>query len=122
MEELDLLEIKKSKFLSYVFNVSSTKQVEDILNKIKDINKKATHICYAYVINSNGNYEKCFDDKEPSGYAGKPILNVIKMKKLTNILIVVVRYFGGIKLGSGGLIKAYSKSASNGVNKFNEIN
>ena len=72
----------------------------------------ATHICYAFVVNS---YEKCSDDGEPSKTAGQPILNVIKKMKLSNVLIVVVRYFGGTKLGTGGLVKCYTESAKNAI-------
>lgn len=104
-----ILEINKSKFISLAFYVGSE---EDVLLKISNIKQEyddATHVCYAYST-KNGDY--FFDDGEPSGTAGKPILNVIQKNKLSNVLVVIVRYFGGIKLGAGPLTRAYSKSAS----------
>ncbi|MDD4815852.1 MAG: YigZ family protein [Clostridia bacterium] len=105
------MEIKKSKFFGYAYNVENVSQIEEILSTLKKEHKKATHICFAYVLQSP-NLEKCFDDGEPSGTAGKPILNVLQKQKKSNILVCVVRYFGGIKLGAGGLLRAYSKTAS----------
>lgn len=102
------IEIKKSKFLCFSFAVQSKQQVEEIIAKLKTQHKDATHICYGYVLNGQ---EKAFDDGEPQGTAGKPILDCIKRKKLNNTLVVIVRYFGGIKLGAGGLIRAYSNGA-----------
>lgn len=109
--------INKSRFVAYFYNLENLNQVKEILNSLKVEHKKATHICYAYVYNKEIVSEKCSDDGEPKGTAGYPILNVIKKKNLTNTLIVVVRYFGGIKLGAGGLTRAYSKATSN---LFNE--
>ena len=106
------VEIKKSKFFGYYFNVESADEVKEILENLKKENKKATHVCYAYRITKDQYLEKAFDDGEPSGTAGKPILNVIQKQNLSNVLLVVVRYFGGIKLGAGGLVRAYSKTAS----------
>ena len=102
--------IKKSKFLTYIYSVTKLREIDEILAKLRIEHKSATHICFAYVLCSP-NVEKCSDDGEPSGTAGKPILDVIKKNNLVNILIVVVRYFGGVKLGAGGLIRAYSNSA-----------
>lgn len=99
--------IKKSKFITRLYKINSINEIDNILDKLKKEYNDSTHICYAYILNSQ---EKCFDDGEPSGTAGIPILNVLKKNNLTNILGVVVRYFGGIKLGSGGLIRAYSNS------------
>lgn len=106
------LEINKSKFLAYKHNLNSIDEVKDILNLLKKEHKKAKHFCYAYVFNKDIVSEKCSDDGEPSGTAGYPILNVIKKKNLENILVVVVRYFGGIKLGAGGLTRAYTKACA----------
>ena len=102
------IEIKKSKFLCFSFAVQSKQQVEEIIAKLKTQHKDATHVCYGYVLSGQ---EKAFDDGEPQGTAGKPILDCIKRKKLNNTLVVIVRYFGGIKLGAGGLIRAYSNGA-----------
>ena len=88
--------------------------MDDIKNKFT----KANHYCYAYIV---GNKQKYSDDKEPVGTAGLPILNVLKKKDLNNILCVVIRYFGGIKLGSGGLARAYSKSVTNALDNIKII-
>lgn len=99
--------IKKSKFITKLYKVSNLDEMDNILNILKSEYKDSTHICYAYILN---NKEKCFDDGEPSGTAGLPILNILKKNNLTNVLVVVIRYFGGIKLGAGGLVRAYSNS------------
>ncbi len=106
------LEIKKSKFISYYFELNSIDDINNHINKIKAENKKATHVCYAYVYNKTEVKEQANDDGEPKGSAGYPILNVIKKKNLSNCLVVVVRYFGGIKLGAGGLVRAYTKACA----------
>ena len=110
-EKQNLIEIKKSKFIAYLFSVECQQDIEKAINTLKIEHKKARHICYAYILKSP-NLEKCFDDGEPSGTAGKPILSVLQKKNKSNKLICVVRYFGGIKLGAGGLLRAYNKSAS----------
>ncbi len=110
------LEINKSKFLAYKLELNSVDEVKPFIESLKKEHKKARHFCYAYVFNRNLVSEKCSDDGEPTGTAGYPILNVIKKKNLTNILVVVVRYFGGIKLGAGGLTRAYTKVCANVLN------
>ena len=105
-------EISKSKFYAYLIETNSVDFFKNKLEQLKIEHKKATHYCYAYVIDDNGSKEKAYDDGEPKGTAGMPILNVIKRKNLRNIAIIVVRYFGGIKLGAGGLVRAYSKATS----------
>ena len=102
---------KGSKFIAYAIIVKSEEQVVDEINKIKKLDKNANHYCYAYTIKTDKSIEKVNDDGEPKNSAGKPILGQIKSKELTNCLIVVVRYFGGIKLGIPGLIKAYKNAA-----------
>ena len=101
--------IKKSKFITKLYRVNDINDINNILNKIKNEYKDSNHICYAYIVNS---IEKCVDDGEPSGTAGLPILNILKKNNLTNILAIVIRYFGGIKLGAGGLTRAYSNSVN----------
>ena len=108
------LEINKSKFLTYIFKVKNPKEIANYLDELKIKYKDATHICYAYIID---NYSKFFDDNEPNGTAGKPILEVLKKNNLNNVVAFVIRYFGGIKLGSGGLIRAYSNSVSECLKK-----
>lgn len=99
--------IQKSKFISMLYQVNNEEEAINILNRLKLEYKDATHICYAYIIN---NIKRFQDDGEPSGTAGMPILNVLESQKLNLILAVVIRYFGGIKLGAGGLVRAYTTS------------
>lgn len=110
------LEIKKSRFIAYKYELSSLNDVEEILQNLKKANKKCNHICYAYVYSRETVKEIACDDKEPNGTAGYPILNVIKKKNLTNTMVAVVRYFGGIKLGAGGLTRAYTKACAGVLN------
>lgn len=110
--------IQKSKFICVLIKVYNVDEIDNFLKQIKIQYKKATHYCYAYRLN---NLEKCSDDKEPQGTAGVPILNILKKKQINNILCVVVRYFGGIKLGVGGLIRAYQNSVLNCLNNVNLI-
>ena len=106
---MEVTEIKKSKFYSQAYKVESKQQCDDIIEKLKTEHKKATHICFAYILSNTAKFS---DDGEPSGTAGKPILNVLQKKNLVNVMVVVIRYFGGVKLGAGGLVRAYTKSAS----------
>lgn len=111
--------IKKSKFITKLYFVTSEIEIKNILDENKTEYKDATHICYAYILN---NVERFNDDSEPSGTAGIPILNVLKNNNLNNVLCIVIRYFGGIKLGAGGLIRAYCSSVSEALNKTEIIN
>lgn len=102
---------KKSRFIGGAYYVESQAQAEE---KIAEISKKywdARHNCYAYVIGENSEITKCSDNGEPSGTAGKPILEVINGSGITNVLIIVTRYFGGVLLGTGGLVRAYTQAA-----------
>lgn len=110
------LEISKSKFIAYKKELTSLEEVKAFLLQLKKEHKKARHICYAYVYKNEVISEKCSDDGEPGGTAGYPILNVIKKKNLTNVIVAVVRYFGGIKLGAGGLTRAYTKACAGVLN------
>lgn len=112
------LEIKKSKFISKLYRVSSLEEVNNILTKLKKEYNDATHHCYAYIIN---NSKKSSDDGEPGGTAGIPILQVLDKNNLNYVLCVVIRYFGGIKLGAGGLVRAYTKSISELIKNTNII-
>ena len=103
--------IDKSKFITTLYPVESIEEIESILVSTRKKYYDATHNCYAYVFD-NGNIQKCSDDGEPSKTAGFPMLDVLKKNDLTNILAITTRYFGGIKLGAGGLIRAYSSSVS----------
>ena len=102
---------KKSKFIANIFYVENEKEAEEILKKIKKKYYDARHNCYAYRIkNENGILQKQSDDGEPSGTAGSPMLNILEKKELINVIAIVTRYFGGILLGTGGLVKAYSEA------------
>ena len=105
----NLIIINKSKFIGIVKRVDTKAEALDILDSIKKDHPLATHICYAYIL---PNTELFSDDNEPSGTAGLPILDVLKKNNLNYVIAIVVRYFGGIKLGSNGLIRAYSNTIS----------
>lgn len=109
--------IQKSRFIGYAKRVESEIEAQKFIQQIKKTHYDARHNCFAYLIGENSKIQKANDDGEPGGTAGIPILEVIKMKELKNTVIVVSRYFGGIKLGAGGLIRAYSSTASQTVDK-----
>ena len=111
VENYELI-INKSRFIAYKILLTDLSQVKEMVEKLKKEHKKANHVCYAYVYKGEVVSEKCSDDGEPGGTAGYPILNVIKKKNLNNVMVAVVRYFGGIKLGAGGLTRAYTKAAA----------
>ena len=108
-------EIKKSVFISHVKHVETEDAARDFVADIKKKYFDATHNCSAWILGENGDNQKSNDDGEPGGTAGNPILDAIKKNELTNIAVVVTRYFGGIKLGAGGLIRAYSHTAALGI-------
>lgn len=106
------LTIKNSRFFSRIYPVVSQKDIKYVIEKAKQKYKNPTHIVYAYrLLTKNGVYEYCTDAGEPANSSGPPILKVIKGGKLLNVCLIVVRFFGGVKLGIGGLIKAYTESA-----------
>ncbi|ARF15045.1 YigZ family protein [Sporosarcina ureae] len=107
--------IQKSRFLSFVKRVETEQEALDFIQDIKKSHHTATHNCSAYIIGEHDQIQKANDDGEPSGTAGFPILEVLKKQQLKDTAIVVTRYFGGIKLGGGGLIRAYGKAASEGI-------
>ena len=100
--------VKNSRFICVLMKINST-DISNILDRIKEEYPKATHYCYAYVYND---VQRFSDDGEPGGTAGMPMLNVLLKEELSNVLCVVIRYFGGIKLGAGGLVRAYTKSVT----------
>lgn len=110
--------IKNSRFITRLVKITKKDEVEDILNNVKKGYPKATHYCYAYIVND---YKKASDDGEPGGTAGMPILNVLEKEDMTSVIAIVVRYFGGIKLGAGGLVRAYSSSVRDTLKKADKI-
>ena len=106
---------KGSKFIAYSFPVHSEENVKEKLEEVKKIEHSARHHCYAYILNPDKSAQRVNDDGEPSSTAGKPILGQILTNDLTNILIVVVRYFGGVKLGVPGLIRSYKTAALDAI-------
>ena len=113
---------KKSKFIANIFYVESVEEAEEYIRKIKREHKEARHNCYAFsVFSKEGITDRFSDDGEPSGTAGAPMLNIISSKKITNILVVVTRYFGGILLGTGGLVRAYTGAFQEALNNVNII-
>lgn len=108
--------IEKSRFICHLSRVSTEEEAQNFINHIKKQHWNATHNCSAYVIGENDQIQKANDDGEPSGTAGVPMLEVLKKRNLKDTCAVVTRYFGGIKLGAGGLIRAYGKSVSEGLN------
>lgn len=103
--------IRRSRFIGHAKPVESEEEALEFIEAIRSEHNLATHNCYAYVVGERDQYQKQSDDGEPSGTAGKPILEVIKHQQLKNIAVVVTRYFGGVMLGAGGLIRAYSDGA-----------
>lgn len=106
---------KGSKFLSYAFPIQHVDEINLILKKFRKQFYDARHICYSYMLGNKREEWRTYDDGEPSGTAGKPILGQINSFELTNILVIVVRYFGGVLLGTSGLTIAYKESAANAI-------
>ena len=104
--------IEKSRFITYCTHVESEEEARAFLADVRKKHTLATHVCYAFVADKMGNLQRFSDDGEPQGTAGIPILEVIKNKKLFETAVAVVRYFGGVKLGAGGLVRAYSSCAA----------
>lgn len=104
--------INKSSFITYLYPVQTVDEAKNYIKQIKEKHPTATHHVVCYIIGKTGENGTANDDGEPSGTAGLPALNVFKNNDITNFVCIIVRYFGGIKLGAGGLVRAYSKSAS----------
>ena len=114
-------EIKKSRFICHVKRVYSEEEARDFITAIKKEHYKATHNCSAFIIGERSEIKRTSDDGEPSGTAGIPMLGVLENHNLTNLCVVVTRYFGGIKLGAGGLIRAYAGSVALAVKEIGII-
>ena len=111
------IEEKRSKFIANIFYVENVAEAEETIKQVKKQYYDARHNCFAYIVKEEGLIKRFSDDGEPSGTAGSPILNVLEKNELYNTLIVVTRYFGGILLGAGGLVRAYTEAATNAVEK-----
>lgn len=113
---------KKSKFIANLFYVQSQEEVEEKIKEIKRKYHDARHNCYAYsIITENGIVNRMSDDGEPSGTAGNPMLTILQKKEIVNVLIIVTRYFGGVLLGTGGLVKAYTEATLKAIEKANFV-
>jgi len=106
---------KGSKFIALAYSVGSVDEIKDILALLRKKYYDARHVCYAYMLGPDRNEYRSSDDGEPSGTAGRPILGQINSRQLTDVLVVVVRYFGGVLLGTGGLITAYKEAAADAL-------
>ncbi|WP_308539610.1 YigZ family protein [uncultured Murdochiella sp.] len=104
--------VKKSQFIGYARRVQTVQEAEAKIQEIKALHPTATHHCSAYILGKNGTQQKAEDDGEPQGTAGLPMLEVLKREEVDDVLVVVVRYFGGIKLGAPGLVRAYTKACT----------
>lgn len=113
--------IEKSQFITTARHISSEEEAQNFISEMRKKYADATHNCYAYVADRLGNCLRFSDDGEPSGTAGMPILEVIRNKKLYETAVVVTRYFGGIKLGAGGLVRAYSGCASENLDAMQKV-
>lgn len=113
---------KKSKFIANIFYVENIEEAEEKIKEIKKQYYDARHNCYAFSIyTKEGIINRFSDDGEPSGTAGAPMLNILNSKKLTNVLVIVTRYFGGILLGTGGLVRCYTEATQEALNNTKEV-
>lgn len=113
--------IKKSRFICHLKRTETEEEATEFINKIKKEHDKATHNCSAYMIGDHDQVQRAHDDGEPSGTAGVPMLEIFKKRELKNVTAVVTRYFGGIKLGAGGLIRAYGGAVNDAVDAIGVI-
>lgn len=111
-------DIKKSRFIAHLAQTFSEDEANQFIQKIREQESSATHNCTAFIVLENVEIERMSDDGEPSGTAGSPILNVLQQNNLKNVTAVVTRYFGGIKLGAGGLIRAYSSTTADAIKEI----
>ena len=113
--------IEKSRFLTYSSHVEGEEEARDFIAMVRSEHPLATHVCYAFVADKLGNLQRFSDDGEPGGTAGQPILEALKATSLKETLVAVVRYFGGVKLGAGGLVRAYSSTASSALRNATKV-
>jgi len=104
--------VERSRFICHVYRVKTVAEATHYLNNVRELHARANHHCVAYLIGENNEFGRAADDGEPNGTAGAPMLEVLKRQNIRNCLVIVTRYFGGIKLGAGGLIRAYGSAVS----------
>lgn len=109
--------IEKSRFIAYLARTAGEEEARAYLSKVRALHPLSAHVCFGFIADKEGNMQRFSDDGEPQGTAGMPILGVLKAKGLREVTVAVVRYFGGIKLGAGGLVRAYSSAAAEAVAK-----
>lgn len=114
-------EIKKSRFICHIKRVTTEDEAREFINTIKKEHYKATHNCSAFILGERSEMKRSSDDGEPSGTAGVPMLGVLENHQLTNVCAVVTRYFGGIKLGAGGLIRAYAGTVALAIKEIGSV-
>ncbi len=114
-------EIKKSRFICHVKRVTSEEEAREFITSIKKEHYKANHNCSCFIIGENSDIKRSSDDGEPSGTAGVPMLTVLENNELTNVVAVVTRYFGGVKLGAGGLIRAYTEAVAKAIREIGQV-
>jgi len=107
--------IDRSRFICHVYRVESVEEANMYIHEVREMHNRANHNCVAYLIGENNEFGRAADDGEPSGTAGAPMLEVLQRQNIKNCLVVVTRYFGGVKLGAGGLIRAYGSAVSEGL-------
>lgn len=113
--------INKSRFITHLFVVNSEDEAKERINEIKQLHKSATHNCSSYVVGDSHQVQKANDDGEPSGTAGIPMLETLKKEDVHNVVAIVTRYYGGIKLGTGGLIRAYQSGVSKAIEQVGKV-
>lgn len=116
VDHIEEIEIKKSRFITYLHRCFSEQEAKDYIVSIRKLHPNANHHCYAFIIGEHNEIQRSNDDGEPSGTAGLPMLESLAHQNIQDIVAITVRYFGGIKLGGGGLIRAYAKSVHNALN------
>jgi len=107
--------IDRSRFICHVYRVQSVDEANKYISEVREVHDRASHNCVAYLIGENNEFGRAADDGEPSGTAGAPMLEVLQRQEIKNCLVIVTRYFGGVKLGAGGLIRAYGSAVSEGL-------
>lgn len=110
--------VERSRFICHAYRVYTVEEANNYINEVREIHQRANHNCVAYLIGENNEFGRAADDGEPSGTAGSPMIDVLQRQNVKNCLVIVTRYFGGVKLGAGGLIRAYGTAVSETLNSI----